>query len=336
MAVPFVGKDTPSASSEFANPDVLIGLTILSYRLDGMRSNDLKLSITNLKGLLKLEASRLGENSDECPTSLLFASWVEAMDGRVKGRKHNRGSKAAELLEETSEVVAVLPLDTIDLNDPEHFQPLEGLLKKSPNTIGYFLFNIVFPLTLRSSSYQLVASGQHLGSDALFTTKVGFSGTPTSLLPPAFGPCHFEAGTDGQMFSLLVSPEVTSASELPADWTAESLVLLAARGLTMNGDTQDRTPSRMAEKSPTPMAVSAHRPHRTFHALIDLGALVTGIENEDAARILCSSLPKDFTGVAYFGAGDSRLLMTRAGMLVQALEATDIDPDKRFTFYDHT
>ena len=32
LAVPFVGKDVPSRSSEFAHPDVIIGLTILAYR----------------------------------------------------------------------------------------------------------------------------------------------------------------------------------------------------------------------------------------------------------------------------------------------------------------
>lgn len=32
LAIPFVGKDVPSKSSEFAHPDVIIGLTILAYR----------------------------------------------------------------------------------------------------------------------------------------------------------------------------------------------------------------------------------------------------------------------------------------------------------------
>jgi hypothetical protein len=32
LAVPFVGKDVPSKSSEFAHPDVIIGLTVLAYR----------------------------------------------------------------------------------------------------------------------------------------------------------------------------------------------------------------------------------------------------------------------------------------------------------------
>lgn len=32
LAIPFVGKDAPSPASEFAHPDVLLGLTILAYR----------------------------------------------------------------------------------------------------------------------------------------------------------------------------------------------------------------------------------------------------------------------------------------------------------------
>lgn len=32
LAVPFVGKDVPSKASEFAHPDIIIGLTILAYR----------------------------------------------------------------------------------------------------------------------------------------------------------------------------------------------------------------------------------------------------------------------------------------------------------------
>ena len=49
MAVPFVGKDVPSQSSEFAHPDALIGLTILAYRYEGLRLSDLKRVITQLK-----------------------------------------------------------------------------------------------------------------------------------------------------------------------------------------------------------------------------------------------------------------------------------------------
>jgi hypothetical protein len=40
LAVPFIGKDVPSAASEFAHPDVIIGLTILAYRYEGLRIDD--------------------------------------------------------------------------------------------------------------------------------------------------------------------------------------------------------------------------------------------------------------------------------------------------------
>ena len=32
LAVPFVGKDSPSRASEFSHPDVVISLTILAFR----------------------------------------------------------------------------------------------------------------------------------------------------------------------------------------------------------------------------------------------------------------------------------------------------------------
>ncbi|CAE7945046.1 unnamed protein product [Symbiodinium sp. KB8] len=39
-AVPFIGKDCPSTASEFAHPDVAIGLTLLAYRYEGLRKQD--------------------------------------------------------------------------------------------------------------------------------------------------------------------------------------------------------------------------------------------------------------------------------------------------------
>lgn len=42
LAIPFVGKDVPSASSEFANPDIVIGLTLLAFHYEGMRLRDVQ------------------------------------------------------------------------------------------------------------------------------------------------------------------------------------------------------------------------------------------------------------------------------------------------------
>lgn len=49
LAVPFVGKDVPSTSSEFSHPDVVIGLTIAAYRFEGLRHSDFELVMDALQ-----------------------------------------------------------------------------------------------------------------------------------------------------------------------------------------------------------------------------------------------------------------------------------------------
>ena len=48
VSVPYSGLDTPSASAEFASPDVTIGFTVLSYRLSGLRYEDVCIMAKNL------------------------------------------------------------------------------------------------------------------------------------------------------------------------------------------------------------------------------------------------------------------------------------------------
>ena len=48
LAVPFVGKDAPSPSSEYAHPDVAIGLSYLAYRFEGLRKNDFGMCVDHL------------------------------------------------------------------------------------------------------------------------------------------------------------------------------------------------------------------------------------------------------------------------------------------------
>ena len=53
--MPFLGKDCPSDSSQFAHPDIVIGLTILAYRYEGLRSADFAHVITELKATLAMQ-----------------------------------------------------------------------------------------------------------------------------------------------------------------------------------------------------------------------------------------------------------------------------------------
>jgi hypothetical protein len=55
---------------------------------------------------------------------------------------------------------------------------------------------------------KLAANGQDLGGSLLFERRLGFSGTPSDLLPVEMGRCVFEEGDTAQMLYYLTSPQV--------------------------------------------------------------------------------------------------------------------------------
>ena len=73
--------------------------------------------------------------------------------------------------------------------------------------------------TARTSRFS--ASGQELGSTLLFTRRVGFSGTPTDLLPADLGRCAFAKGDDAKMLSTLTDPAVVSSDPPPRPTTEQ-------------------------------------------------------------------------------------------------------------------
>ena len=74
LAVPFIGKDVPSPAAEFANPEVLVGLTILAYRYDGLRDSDVSQLVASLKDRLKQETGPFKDR----PSRALFQDWIDA------------------------------------------------------------------------------------------------------------------------------------------------------------------------------------------------------------------------------------------------------------------
>ena len=79
--MPFVGKDVPSQSSEFAHPDVIIGLTILAYRYSGLRWNDYSEIIDDLTAAFTVE---IGPSRDR-KSSRRHEEWVLASGGTIRG-----------------------------------------------------------------------------------------------------------------------------------------------------------------------------------------------------------------------------------------------------------
>ena len=81
LAVPFVGKDVPSKASEFSHPDIVIGLTILAYRHEGMRRQDLKRVLLGMREQMAGEAGAYSKR----PACQLFVEWVGFAGKRVRG-----------------------------------------------------------------------------------------------------------------------------------------------------------------------------------------------------------------------------------------------------------
>jgi hypothetical protein len=73
LAIPFVGKDVPSRSSEFAHPDVIIGLTILAYRYEGLRWTDFEDIMNNLRSTLTKELGPWSKRK----SNIRYARWIK-------------------------------------------------------------------------------------------------------------------------------------------------------------------------------------------------------------------------------------------------------------------
>lgn len=127
---------------------------------------------------------------------------------------------------------------------------------------------------------KIAASGQDLGGDMLFSRRVGFSGTPSDLLPEELGQCHYDEGVDGKIYHYLTSDGIMSSRLLGIDWTV------------------------------TKILDSIIKSEPQFHVLIDTGALITGMSNYEVARyLLTNGLPHNFDGVVFLDHRDRKMIV---------------------------
>lgn len=289
LAVPFIGKDVPSRSSEFAHPDVLIGLTILAYRYEGIRVSDL----VRIVSQLKQDFSRQLGPRDQRPACALFREWVTSgLAASIEA-----GTTSA------STGAGVLPLPLFQLRDAAQVARLHFLVAKLAGAVYYYVRQHVFPSCMNFQKLKISACGHELGSNALFAKRIGFSGTPSNLLPMDLGECFYEPRSDGSIFQALTSARIVSI-ERKVNWSAKSLLLDIARA------------------SPP------------YHALIDTGALITGFENQEVAAFLLAHLPLSMEGVVYLDSDDRQMILLRDHNAPMPLIQCGLHPSKRFTFYD--
>ena len=323
MAVPFVAKDVPSRSSEFAHPDVVLGLTILAFRYEGLRVQDVKELVTQLKQ----DFARQAGPKEHRPAAKLYKHWLRlSSSDRAMAAKKAEAAAASSSVTTTAAVTAPsragredeseddvlrsferagVPLSQLQVTDKAQMQSLYHLLHRVPEVIHYYLCSTIFPRTMNFQRLKISACGHELGSSMLFTKRIGFSGTPSNLLPLDLGECFYEPGSDGRVLSVLTNSEVAHAEVLPDSWT----------------------PLRLLDR------IAAAQP--PYSALIDAGALITNMDNEEVARYLLARLPAAlFDGVVFLDRRDRQMILQRDNGLVVPVSQCGVPLARRFTFFD--
>jgi hypothetical protein len=145
LAVPYRARDSPSARSEFSQPDVVIVLTCLSYYYHGLSNGELRTCLEKLSksDQAEEEYARWAATSPKLPSSLKNFSGVNLRDGTLCNH-------------------SVFPA-----------------LRYSKAAIDFYLATVVFPKEMREFPSKLSASGWDLGKTK-HRPLTGFSGTTDS------------------------------------------------------------------------------------------------------------------------------------------------------------
>jgi hypothetical protein len=323
LAVPFIGKDVPANAAEFAHPEVLIGLTVLAYRYEGLRRRDVRRLVLTLKEEVQNEAGLMKDR----PSFIRFQDWVDTAKAQAKRNEEEEESKTEEKDKKDKKKEKVLPLNLFQPSQKRQLRALTRLLCHQPQVIHYYLEHVAFPLTLTHQTTKLTSNGYDLGSEILFKSRVGFSGTPSDILPKNLGKCKYEPGSEGNILRTLADPQVIETHVI-SDGSIDSILRYVANG--------------------------------NFRALIDVGGLITGpgLTNKKVARKLLELGLEDVDACVYLNDDNVQMVVGRAKggkgeskgegepinqgeAKAKAKKATPVplsragvSVEKRFTFYD--
>jgi thiol-disulfide isomerase/thioredoxin len=307
LAVPFAALEVPSRASEFAHPEVLIGFTVLAYRYEGLRMDDLKKVIK----ALQVEMFHQPGPYSERPARLQFGEWLD--DARLIRTSRKEEPTAENAVEAIENVAGVLPLELFQLEDKQQLNAAMENLAKHPSCIIYYLTKMVFPRVMRKQVTKLQASGVDLGGSMLFGTRLGFSGTPSDLLPNSLKPCHYEPGSEAQIVRTLTSSEFVTTEEYKIDRSSPHTAVL----------------DLLAH-----VACATQPNGKGYNAFIDTGALVTGMNNEQVARALLQHGLEHVDACVFLDPSDKKMVVDRLGGKPVPLNRCGIKKERRFAFYD--
>jgi hypothetical protein len=229
----------------------------------------------------------------------------------------------------------IWPLRLVDLKDDEQFSTLYDLLGRLPQVVYHYLSTFVFPETMRHQGLKLSASGQDLGGEMLFGRRLGFSGTPSDLLPVELGRCEYEKGSDGKMINFFTSAAITSFALIGTGAPGSGTVTAAE---TASGSAMATGAAAGAAWSPRSLLklIATTTSPTPYHALIDTGALITGMTNYEVAAYLLDEGLTGMDGVVFLDEDDRQMILLRHNRRVVKLSECGVARNRRFSFYDRT
>ena len=195
----------------------------------------------------------------------------------------------------------VLPLEYVRPEEPSEMDRLFVLLSTFSPAATYYAQHLVFPQVMQHQAAKITASGSGLGSDMVFGLRLGFSEKPSDLLPTDFGRCRYEPGSTARVVQVLSSSQHV--------------------GLTRLGSRTMRGLLRWAAQCQS-------------HALIDVGALITGMANVEVVHALLEYGLDGMDGCVFIDEDDDQVVLLRGVARPVPLHLCGIPPHRRFTFYD--
>ena len=218
LAIPFVGKDTPAPASEFAHPDIIIGLSIVAYRIEHLRLEDIHDIIKLLQVKFRQEVAY---PKPKRPTYLMYRDWVNSVKGAKACDLRCRSNPASA---EDKDVRSVPTLDILKISNDEEMALVFDVLKSHSEVIDYYLHTILFPKFMRFQKVKLQASAQEIGSQMMFHNRLGFSGTPSNVIPKLLGDCEFEPGSQARIIATMTNPDVVTHEFMDSNWNAQKIL----------------------------------------------------------------------------------------------------------------
>lgn len=183
IAIPFYGKDTPSPRSEFSNPDVMLGFTIISYLYQGLNQQQLKDSLQKLKDKYSHQTA-----DKELQT------WVKSSYDWI-------------LQHSNSFPLQLNSFENLDLADEQCLLQLHRYLAGNHQAILFYLNQFVLPTEALQYHYKMSANAHSLTG---YAPAIGFSGTDDRKITMPFQVKSLRSdsqkGTNGKLLEVLTRP----------------------------------------------------------------------------------------------------------------------------------